>query len=570
MDIRAYLANKGFEWTEAQRPKGLVAVMNCPVCHEVEKKFAISLEDGAFSCLHENKCGVKGSWYDFQRIMGDEPKPLDGKSRAISAKAKQYQAPKPVKRFITPTGAVLDWLTGRGFTPDTLAKYKVAMVDGEETVALPYFKGGKLVNVKYRAIGEKKFWSERNCEPVLYNRDAIPADAEWLIITEGEFDALAMCQYGQPAVSMPGGASNMDWIEREWAWLQRFTTIILAMDGDNPGREAADNAAKRLGTWRCRRVVWPDGHKDANDCLRAGVSRAAISAALVDANDYKPAELASAHQFTDAVIHMIENPELLSGTPTAFDGLTKILGGWRYPEFSVWSGQNSSGKSTILNQVLIDLVARGIPCCVASLEMPPKRYLRWATVQYTQCTWPSPERVREALATLGRMLYVVDIADEVSIDTLLDLFRYAARRYGCKHFIIDSLMMLKTDQMHELEQQKAICHKLCAFAKECGVHAHLVAHPRKGVDDDDKPGKVDVAGTGHITNKADNVLIMWRPSEDLKEKKREQNTKRGRLDEIPPDAVLYLKKNRETGTHGKVKLWFDAEIKRFTEDENAE
>lgn len=568
MDIRQYLSSKNLEWKEVNRPtSGLQAVMNCPVCKENEQKFSISLTTGAFSCLHANNCGVNGSWYDFQRLFGDAPVALDGAQGKITntGRPKTYQKPKPAKRFITPTGEHMEWLKERGFTEETISKYKVAMLEGDPVIALPYYKGGKLVNVKYRAISDKKFWQEKECEPVLFNRDSIASGTGWLVITEGEFDALALCQYGTESVSMPGGASNMDWIEHEWEWLNQFKEIILAFDCDDAGNDAAEKASQRLGTWRCRRVEWPDGHKDANECLIAGVPRAAISAALVEAKDYTPSVLLPASHFINPVIELIEHPEQLSGTPTAFDGLTKILGGWRYPEFTVWSGTNSSGKSTVLNQIVIDLVTRGIPAVVASLEMPAKRYLRWAVTQFTECTWPTPDRVKEAMARLGRYLYVVDIHEETEIEIVLDLFRYAARRYGCKHFVIDSLMMLKTDQRRELEQQTMICKKYVGFSKEFNVHAHLVAHPRKGADDDDMPGKVDISGTANIGNIADNVIIMWRPSEDLKEKKREIAAKKG-TGEVPADALMIIKKNREIGTTGKVKLWFDVSTKRYSEE----
>jgi twinkle protein len=153
---------------------------------------------------------------------------------------------------------------------------------------------------------------------------------------------------------------------------------------------------------------------------------------------------------------------------------------------------------------------------------------------------------------------VVNVHEEIDIKTLLDVFRYAARRYGCRHFVVDSLMRIKLNGDKELQEQKDICTNLVSFAKEYDAHVHLVAHPRKGNDDDDKPGKVDISGTAHITNLAHNVLIMWRPSEELKEKYREK-----KKTEDVPDARLYVKKNRELGQEGSIKLRFDPQTKRF-------
>jgi twinkle protein len=556
MDIRNYLTSKGFEWKEITRPSGLNAVMNCPFCEDREKKFAINLNTGAFSCLHENNCGVKGSWYDFQKRLGDEPRPLDSKGLLSSGKGpKTYQTPKPGK-FVMPTGEALQFLTNRGFTEDTIKRFKLAMTEDGKTIAMPFYKGTKLVNVKYRSISEKQMWQEKQAEPALFNRDNIPAESQGLVVTEGEFDTAALGQYGIDAVSVPSGVGNLEWIEHEWEWLNQFKEIILAFDMDDAGQEGARKTAKRLGEWRCKRAEFP--FKDANDCLKNEVPRERIIELLGNAVDFTPAVLASADEFTEEVVALIENPGKLHGIPTAFEGLDDILGGWRGSELTIWSGMNSSGKSTILNQVIIDLVRRGIGCCVASLEMPAPRYLRWAVIQFLECQYPEAARVRTAMNILGKKFFVVNVHEEIDIKTLLDVFRYAARRYGCRHFVVDSLMRIKLNGDKELQEQKDICTNLVSFAKEYDAHVHLVAHPRKGNDDDDKPGKVDISGTAHITNLAHNVLIMWRPSEELKEKYREK-----KKTEDVPDARLYVKKNRELGQEGSIKLRFDPQTKRF-------
>jgi len=558
MDIRHYLTSKGFEWREVTRPSGLNAVMNCPFCQDREKKFAINLDTGGFSCLHENNCGVKGSWYDFQKRFGDDPKPLDSQAMLSTCKApKSYQAPKP-KRFVMPAGAALRFLTDRGFTEDTIKLFKLAMTEDGKTIAIPFYKDGKLVNVKYRSVGEKQMWQEKQAEPVLFNRDNIPAESQCLVITEGELDAAALGQYGIDSVSIPSGVSNLEWIENEWEWLNRFKEIILCFDMDDAGQDAVHKVAKRLGEWRCKRVELP--HKDANDCLKAGISQEQMISTLGNAKDFTPAILVSADRFTEEIISLIENPDKLHGISTPFEGLDDILGGWRGSELTIWSGMSASGKSTIINQVVLDLVRRGIGCCVASLEMPAPRYLRWAMVQFLECQYPEADRVRTAMGILGKRFYVVNVHEEIDIETILDVFRYAARRYGCKHFVVDSLMRVKLNGVRELQEQKEVCTGLVSFAKEYDTHVHLVAHPRKGYDDDDRPGKVDISGTAHITNLAHNVLIMWRPSEELKEKYREKKKA-----EDVPDAKLYLKKNRELGTEGSIKLWFDFESKRFRE-----
>ena len=559
-DVRDYLHSKGYQWTEAYRPSGLQAVMNCPFCDDTENKFAISLESGAYQCAHQNHCGLTGSWYDFQKLHNDKPLPLNGARYVKPAAKRVYVDPEP-RSFKMPSGDALKFLTDRGFTTETIQKYKLAQTSDGNEIAVPYYKDERLVNIKYRGVKEKTFRQEKNARPTLWNRDNVPEGHDALIITEGEFDAAALGQYGFDAVSIPGGINNSEWIETEWEWINKFKEIILCFDMDDAGNNGVGPVVKRLGEWRCKRAKLP--FKDANLCLQNGVSKIDIATALISADDFKPAMLLSASEFTEEVIKLIEDPQYLRGTPTEFEGLTKYLGGWRPSEMTVWSGQNGSGKSTILNQEVINLTNRGIGCCIASLEMKPSRYLRWAMAQYTHKQYPTAKEVRAAMGKLGQNLYVINSASELDIDTIIDLFRYAARRNGVKHFIIDSLMRVKIDQGpgKELSEQKNVCDKFVALAKEFDGHSHLVAHPRKGSDDDERPGKVDIKGNSHITNIADNVLIMWRPSEELKEKAKSN----GRADTM--DAKLFIKKNRELGTEGSVKLWFDPDTKRFSEKE---
>lgn len=558
MDVRQYLHSKGYQWTEAHRPSGINAIMNCPFCDppDTEKKFAINLDNGAFQCAHKNRCGVSGSWYEFQKMHNDKPMSLDDSQRIRPAAKKEYILPKP-RTFKMPSGKALKFLTDRGFTDETIHTYKLAQTQDGKEIAIPYYREGRLMNIKYRSVDGKKFRQEKGAEPTLWNRDNIPVDSEDLIITEGEFDAAAMGQYGFDAVSIPGGVSNMEWIETEWKWLNKFKKIVLCFDMDAAGETGTSLAVKRLGEWRCKRARLP--WKDANLCLQNGVSKEDVAYALISAEDFKPAMLLPASDFTEEVIKLIENPSYLQGTPTAFSGLDKYLGGWREGEMTVWSGSNGSGKSTILNQEVLNLASRGISSCIASLEMRPARYLRWAMVQFVGKQYPDKQEVRDAMKKLGQHLYVIDSDSELDMDVILDIFKYAARRYGVKHFIIDSLMRVKINEEKELAAQKSICNKFITLAKEFKAHAHLVAHPRKGGDDDERPGKVDIKGSGHITNIADNVLIMWRPSEELKAKSREK----GRGDIM--DAKLYIKKNRELGTEGSFKLWFDPATKRFSE-----
>jgi len=551
MEIREYLHSKGFQWTEKRRNGGTEAVMCCPFCGDKQKKFAVSLETGAYMCYHQNSCGAKGSWWDFQKNLGDEPKHLDNDKTFYANKPVAYT--KPIVKTKKPDTEIIQYLKGRGFSDGTIKYFKIGQHNGD-TVMLPFFKEGNLVNVKYRSIKDKNMWTEKNAEPILFNRDNIKANE--LIITEGEYDTMALHEYGIESVSVSNGVNDFRWLENEWDWISKFKTVYICFDSDSAGQKGALELANRLGLWRCRTAKFP--YKDANECLKKGIEKSEMYDCIVVAEDFTPAMLASPEEFTDDIIASFEDPKKENGTSTGFNYLDDILGGWRNSELTIWSGRNSSGKSTILNQIFLHLLKSNIKACIASFEMPVVRYLGWMARQYTGKAYPDRQEVREFTSWLNNKLYILNSLDSLPPAVILDNFEYAARRYGVKHFLIDSLMKVQFPGKEELKEHKIFINQLTTFTHKFKSHIHLVAHPRKGSRDSDRPGKVDIMGTGDITNLADNVLIMHRPNEE-EHKAGEANGK------IIPDAVLYCKKNRAKGDEGSFKLHFNSSTKQFNE-----
>ena len=547
MTVRDYLNNKGFQYTESTNTSGSQAKMPCPACGD-KFSFAISLDNGAYQCFRLNKCGIKGSFTDFQNMLGDKPVFLD--SDKFITLTKKYKLPEEKAEPIN--SKVKSYLSKRGISESTSDKFDVGYLN--DSIVFQYKKNSKLVNVKYRSLSEKKFWKEKDCMSVLWNQDNVEPDK--LVITEGEIDAMSLAEYGIKAVSLPSGANDLTWIENDWEYLEKFKVIYLVFDNDTAGQKAVNDVVNRLGIWKCKNVILP--YKDANECLAKKVSKDEIKECFKKAISYDMSELKNCINFADEIIDYKNNPSKLMGVTTSHFELTNILKGWRNEEVSIWTGQNSSGKSTYLSQEILHLISEGKKICVGSFEMPPRKYLWWLLKQYNEADFINDEIVKKSLDELAAQLYVIDILGVIKRDKLLEIMEFAYRKYGVDVFVIDSLMKidLSSNTNELLGEQKKFVSGLKDFASEYKSHVHLVAHPRKSNSDDDQVGKADVAGSGDITNLADNVFVLHRFSEEVKDNR----IKQGKKDY---DAMLIVKKNREHGTTGVIGYQFNVNSKRF-------
>ena len=101
--------------------------------------------------------------------------------------------------------------------------------------------------------------------------------------------------------------------------------------------------------------------------------------------------------------------------------------------------------------------------------------------------------------------WVFGLTGTAKADRLIEIFDYARRRYGIQLFIIDSLMKCGIGD-DDYNGQKAFVDSICDFKNKTNSHVILVTHSRKG-DSEEKPtGKMDVKGSGAITDLTDNLL----------------------------------------------------------------
>ena len=305
-----------------------------------------------------------------------------------------------------------------------------------------------LRRIKVRSI-EKKSW-QRMDPPGggfgLFGYHTVPEDATEIVVTEGEYDAMAVWQAtGRPAVSLPNGCRSLP--VEVLPLLERFEKIYLWMDNDAPGQEGAEQFARKLGLERTFLVrptlhnckfapnrntasnarqnslndnddfvlqddkeahllddegMDDDDHdeeepapddtpppvpKDANDALLAGLD---LDAIIADAKRTPHERITTFRDLRDDVLHEIMHPDKYVGSPiSSLPGLTSIIKGLRRGELTVLTGPTGSGKTTYLGQMSLDLVEQDVNVLWGSFEIKNTRLMHKLLQQFARQPLPA-------------------------------------------------------------------------------------------------------------------------------------------------------------------------------------
>ena len=538
----------------------------CPICHGGHNgdkhSFAMNINTGKFNCKRGN-CKREGEFVTLLKEFG-ESQPVQNYERRPVRKI--YK--KPQTEIKPASTATEQYLSQRKISKTTLDKMQVSENDGN--IVFPYYENGELVMLKFRPAkkinkGEKKAWREEGGKPVFWGMDHCN-HSKPLIITEGEIDTLSLVECGiENVVSVPSGAEDLTCLDLCWEWLERFNKIVIWPDSDEPGQGMAENLIKRLGAWRCWTIS--TDHKDANEVLYYDGPEAVIKAV----HSAKEVPINGLLRLADAKVFDFETAVRVRSNIPALD---KVMGGFIMGQVSIWTGINSSGKSTLLGQIMLDAIDQGFAVCAYSGELPSALFRYWIDLQaagpeyiemqddkfrgklygdYEQTPKVKAESLKFIRAWYYDKFFMYDSFGSTTDENLLEVFKYAAMRYGCKVFMIDNLMTTAFADGGEKDfyrRQSDFMRRVIEFAQTLDVHVHMVAHPRK-TDGQRRLTKMDVAGTGDITNRADNVFSLHRCND--KDKADNQC-----------DSILDVFKNRFSGRQDvEIKLNFDERSKRF-------
>lgn len=156
------------------------------------------------------------------------------------------------------------------WTPE--AEYVYTDAAGEPVMKVVRFPGKRFRQQRW--TGTEWVWKLDGVERQLFRLPevlAAKARGDWIFVTEGEKDALAVVAAGKCGTTMPGGAGK--WEDRYTEALTGARVVILA-DDDEPGMAHATAVFQKL-FGRAAKVgirLPAEGHKDIADHLAAGLS----------------------------------------------------------------------------------------------------------------------------------------------------------------------------------------------------------------------------------------------------------------------------------------------------------
>lgn len=135
----------------------------------------------------------------------------------------------------------------RGLTPETVRRFKLgAVIEPEEgdgpargRISIPYLTNAGPVALRFRKLPEQeagpKYWQPAGTVTSIFNVHTVLEGGSYVVVAEGEFDAMVAHQCGLPAVGIPGANA---WKPHYSAVFEGFERVIICGDNDDKGAGA--------------------------------------------------------------------------------------------------------------------------------------------------------------------------------------------------------------------------------------------------------------------------------------------------------------------------------------------
>ena len=273
-----------------------------------------------------------------------------------------------------------------------------------------------------------------------------------------------------------------------------------------------------------------------------------------------------------------EDRSKIVSIPSGITQYDKECCGFDKPSLSVWSGNNGSAKSTLLNQIALNAVNQGFKVAIYSGELRGKKMKRWLLYQaagkqynkkssYNEYDYFTPTLVKDKIVSwLDGKLYNYNTRYSHDIEQVCLEVEKLVKEQQIDMLIMDNLSCLDIQELDGAinEQQKAAIKMLLRLTDNLELATHLVVHPKKS---ETYLRKNDVSGAKTLTDLADCVFFVHRWNQDTQKAAKEFMTDSVYYDLCDSGATNLVEviKHREFGeAEGHIyKLYFEPESRRL-------
>lgn len=273
-----------------------------------------------------------------------------------------------------------------------------------------------------------------------------------------------------------------------------------------------------------------------------------------------------------------EDRSKIISIPSGITQYDKECCGFDKPSLSVWSGNNGSGKSSLLNQIAINAVNKGFKVAIYSGELRGKKMKRWLILQaagkqynkksnYNSYDYYTPNNVKDKIVEWFKgKLYNYNTKYSHNISQVCLEVEKLVKEQQIDMLIMDNLSCLDIEELDGgiNEQQKAAIKMLLRLTDKLELATHLVVHPKKS---ETYLRKNDVSGAKTLTDLADCVFFVHRWNQDTQKAAKEFMTDSVFYDLCKSGTtnVVEVIKQREFGeAEGHIyKLFYEPESRRL-------
>lgn len=471
-------------------------------------------------------------------------------------------------------------LVERRLRRDVLEKFGVkvgvSQQDGTtpRVVYFPYRKGDKVVRYKARLLGEKRMWNISLSRDVdLFGwEEAMKSGARKLIITEGEYDCLALTKILSiytpekwkdlipVVVSLPNGASgtSKDLSKVASKIRRHFKEVAFCFDNDEAGKHALEEGLKVLPMAKV--ITLPA--KDANECLMNGLGKKAYEAATFNANKPKNSHIILGSSLKNLAK---QRPEM--GLSWPWDGFTKLTRGIRRGETYYFGAGVKLGKSELVNTIGEHMIVHHqLPVLFCKPEEDKVKTYQMLVGKAAGRIFHDPniefdeEAFDRAEPLIGDRAIIIDNYQFVDWDNLKDDIRYAVNSEGVKDIMIDPVTCF-TNGMSASDTNEFLvgwAAELAAMAKDLGFTSYIFCHlkaPQNGLPHERGGEVLSTQFTGsRAMMRSCHMMVGLEGNKDPELPPEERNIRK-----------LKILEDRNLGASGVVKLYWNYKTGVFEE-----